>query len=109
MVFLKLLLALPRLAMAVFKLALKLMLVFTVLGFIFGIKAGMVIMAVVTVFLLLIFIYNLFSVLTEDAQYTKSSNSKSFDDNAKLYDDHDYWTPGQPNVTQKAFTRGFFP
>ncbi len=102
MVFLKLLLALPRLAMAVFKLALKLMLAFTVLGFIFGIKAGMVIMAVVTVFLLLIFIYNLFSVLTEDAQYTKSSNIKS-------YDDHDYWTPGQPAVTQKAFKRGFFP
>ena len=101
MVFLKLLLALPRLVMAVFKLALKLVLAFTVLAFVFGGKIAMVVMVLVTVFLLLIFIYNLFSVLTEDAQYTKSSNIKS-------YDDHDYWTPGQPAVTQKAFKRGFF-
>ncbi|MFK5893934.1 MAG: hypothetical protein QM504_12000 [Pseudomonadota bacterium] len=101
MVFLKLLLALPRLAVAIFKLALKFLSVLAVLGFIFGTKVALGIMVVLTFFWLLTFINNLFSVLTEDIQYTKSSNVKSFDDD-------DYWTPGQPAVSQKAYEQGFF-
>ena len=101
MVFLKLLLALPRLAMAVFKLVLKLVLAFTVLAFVFGAKIAMVVMVLVTILLLITFINNLFSVLTEGAQYNKSTKTK-------LYKDDDYWTPGEPAITQKAFTQGFY-
>jgi len=101
MVFLKLLLALPSLAVAIFKLVIKFLLVLTVLGFIFGTKVAMGIMVILTFFWLLTFINNLFSVLTENAQYTNSSNVKS-------YDYEDKWVPGEPAVTQKSITQGFY-
>ena len=39
-------------------------------------------------------------MLTEDAQYTKSSKTK-------LYNDDDYWTPGEPALLRKHLHGGF--
>ncbi len=93
-----------RLVIGVAKLLMKLMVVFTALALIFGIQASLVMTLILAVFIFLIFINNLFSVLTEG----KSCHKKY--EKTEPYDflSDDYWIPGAPAVTQKAFIQGFF-
>jgi hypothetical protein len=93
-----------RFVISVTKSVLKLILVFIVIALIFGVQASLVITFLLTVILGLIFINNLFAVLTEGRPCHQKHNK------VKQYDpiDGDPWTPGSPAVTQKAFINGFF-
>lgn len=102
--FLKLIQLLFRFVISGVELIIKLLIVFFILAFIFGVQASLVMTLILAVLISLIFINSLFSVLTEgNVCHKKVEGNKPHD----FYAD-DYWTPGAPPVTQKAFVRGFF-
>ena len=93
-----------RLVVAVAKLMIKLLAVFTVLALTFGIKASLVMTLILSVLIFLIFINNLFSVMTEGQPRYSIRKKVKLNDGAG--DDH--WVPGEPAVTLKAYEQGFF-
>jgi len=101
---LKLIKLFSRLVVAVVKLMMKLLVVFIALSLIFGIQASLVMTLILTVLIALIFINNLFSVMTEGRLCHKKY--KKIKPYASMADD--YWVPGEPAVTPKAYEQGFF-
>ena len=93
-----------RLIYGVFKLMLKLLGVCMVLSLIVGIKASIVITLILMTLIVLVFINNLFSVLSEGVNHQPRNRIK------KSYDhiEDDPWVPGMPAITTKSHISGFF-
>ena len=100
----KLIKLLSKFVFGVIKLMMKMVLVFTALALIFGIKASLVMTLILSMFIALVFINNLIAVMTEG--YLCHKKYKKI----KLYDfmKDDPWVPGMPAVTTKAYIQGFF-
>lgn len=87
-----------------FKLLLKLIGVFIVLSLIVGVKASFVITLILMSIIMLVFINNLFGVLSEGVNYpTRNKINKGYD-----YMEDDLWVLGMPAVTLKAYIQGFY-
>jgi len=96
-----------RLVKAVIKLTMKMIVVFTVLAMVFGIHASLYMTFILMILIALIFVRNLFEVIFEGQPCRgKDKNFKR----VKPYDfyEDDYWVPGMPAVTPKAYEQGFF-
>ncbi|MDH5570909.1 MAG: hypothetical protein OEY89_04025 [Gammaproteobacteria bacterium] len=93
-----------RLLRGVIKFALKVFALFLILAMIFGVKVSFGITLIFIAMTGLVFINNLFIVLTEDVPIKQKR--KKF----KPYDVHenDHWVPGMPAISLKAYERGFF-
>lgn len=93
-----------RFIVAVIKLMMKLLVVFIVLALILGINASLVMTLILTVLIAVIFINNLFAVMSEGHPcHKRYKKIKPYD---SMGDDH--WVPGEAAVTPKAFEQGFF-
>jgi len=82
----------------------KMIVVFTVLAVVFGIHASLYMTFILMILIALIFVKNLFEIIFEGPPCrVKDKNFKPYD-----FYEHDYWVPGMPAVTPKAYEQGFF-
>lgn len=94
-----------RLMVGILKALLKLIAIFVVLAFVFGVKVSFYITAFIVLVISMLFISNLLNVFLE-----QNGSSEITDNRDEFYDpdEYDHWVLGMPAVTQKAYKQGFF-